>query len=57
MNFTWRAWVEFYIDNIKPPRNFDEAMQSDDWENWCYVTAKELRGMQKMGVFSKEEAT
>ena len=45
------------IDNIKPPKNFDEAMQSDDWENWCYVTAKELTGMQKMEVFSREEYT
>ena len=45
------------IDNVKPPKNFDEAMQTDNWDNWCYVTAKELIGMKKMDVFSVEEYT
>ena len=45
------------VDNIQPPKNFDEAMKSDNWDNWCYVTAKELNGMKKMNVFSDEEYT
>lgn len=45
------------IDNIKPPKNFEEAMKLDNWDDWCYVTLKELEGMDKMGVFSKEEYT
>ena len=44
-------------DNIKPPKNFEEAMKLDNWDDWCYVTLKELEGMDKMGVFSKEEYT
>ena len=45
------------IDNIKPPKNFEEAMQLPNWDDWCYVTCKELDGMKKMNVFSKEEYT
>ena len=32
-------------------------MKLDNWDDWCYVTLKELEGMDKMGVFSKEEYT
>ena len=30
------------IDNIKPPKNFEEAMQLPNWDDWCYATCKEL---------------
>jgi hypothetical protein len=42
---------------LKAPKNFEEAMSLDNWDDWCYVTCSELDGMDEMDVFSKEEFT
>ena len=34
-----------------PPKNFEDAMSRQDWEDWCYSTDIEITGMVDMNVF------
>ena len=40
-----------------PPKNFGEAMDRDNWDDWMHVTQKEMDGLENMEVFSKEYYT
>ena len=44
-------------DHIVPPKNFDEAMTRENWDDWLHVTILEIKGMERMGVFSQEAYT
>ena len=54
-----KAQVEGTInpDHIVPPKNFDEAMSRQNWDDWLHVTLIEIQGMERMGVFSPETYT
>ena len=38
-------------------KNFGEAMDRDNWDDWMHVTQKEMDGLENMEVFSKEYYT
>ena len=44
-------------DHVIPPKNFEEAMSRENWDDWMYVTSKEMDGLEEMNVFSIEEYT
>jgi hypothetical protein len=44
-------------DHITPPKNFDEAMARENWDDWLHSTIIEIQGMERMGVFSQESYT
>jgi hypothetical protein len=45
-------------EKMLPPKNYREAMQRDDWEDWAHAKSKELEGIiDDRGVLSKESYT
>ena len=54
--FAYAAQFENEV-SVTPPKNFEDAMSREDWDDWCYATDTEINGMTKMDVFSKESYT